>query len=138
MQFLPVLNLQARQKKIIGNWLKTKSRDDVMIASKVAGRSNMDFLRESHSETRLNKEQITAALEGSLKRLDTDYIDVYYLHWPDRKIGLFADSFGYDIKKIQVPYRLKKHLAFLMGFKSWKNKTYCCFKRNALGRYEIS
>ncbi|MDC1090940.1 aldo/keto reductase [Emcibacteraceae bacterium] len=63
-------------EKIIGNWLKTKSRDDVMIASKVAGRSNMDFLRESHSETRLNKEQITAALEGSLKRLDTDYIDV--------------------------------------------------------------
>lgn len=82
-------------ENIIGKWLKTKSRNDVIIASKVAGRSNMDFLRDGIVETRLNKEQISSALEGSLKRLDTDYIDVYYLHWPDRKIGLFADSFGY-------------------------------------------
>lgn len=103
-------------EKIIGNWLKTKSRDDVMIASKVAGRSNMDFLRESHSETRLNKEQITAALEGSLKRLDTDYIDVYYLHWPDRKIGLFADSFGYEHQEDPGAIPIEETLSILDGF----------------------
>jgi len=103
-------------EKIIGNWLKTKSRDDVMIASKVAGRSNMDFLRESHSETRLNKEQITAALEESLKRLDTDYIDVYYLHWPDRKIGLFADSFGYEHQEDPGAIPIEETLSILDGF----------------------
>lgn len=86
----------GQTENIIGTWLKNKSRDDVIIATKVAGTSNMDFLRDGVKETRLNREQITYALEGSLKRLGTDYIDVYYLHWPDRKIGLFADSFGYD------------------------------------------
>lgn len=83
-------------EKIIGKWLKKRSRKEAIIASKVAGFSTMNFLRKDFSETRLNKEQMTKALEGSLKRLDTDYIDVYYLHWPDRKIGLFADSFGYE------------------------------------------
>lgn len=87
----------GQTETIIGNWLKDKgNRDDVIIASKVAGRSPNEWLRGGEKETRLNRAQMTYALEGTLKRLGTDYIDVYYTHWPDRKIGLFKDSFGYN------------------------------------------
>ena len=48
-----------------------------------------------NKETRLNDEQISLALEGSLKRLKTDYIDLYQIHWPDRKANFFG-KLGYD------------------------------------------
>ncbi|MCC3861926.1 aldo/keto reductase [Pseudemcibacter aquimaris] len=87
----------GQTEKIIGNWLsKNGNRDELIIASKVAGYSTADWLRDGEKETRLNRDQMTYALENSLKRLGTDYIDVYYTHWPDRKIGLFKDSFGYN------------------------------------------
>ena len=81
-------------EEIIGNWLKEKGgRDKLIIATKVVGRSGMKWFR--NKETRLNDEQISLALEGSLKRLKTDYIDLYQLHWPDRKANFFG-KLGYD------------------------------------------
>jgi aryl-alcohol dehydrogenase-like predicted oxidoreductase len=81
---------QGRTEAIIGTWLASrKQRDKVMIATKVAGRGKMIWLREDRSPTRQSAAQIMEAVEGSLKRLQTDYIDLYQLHWPDRPMRMF-------------------------------------------------
>lgn len=84
-------------EKIIGNWLeKKKCREKLILATKVTGRSGMKWFRGK--ETRLDKEQITKALDGSLKRLKTDYIDLYQLHWPERSVNNFG-QIGYVHQK---------------------------------------
>ena len=71
---------------IIGNWFeKTKKRDKVILASKVCGPMR-EYVRGGGNQ--FGTKNITEALEGSLKRLKTDYIDLYQLHWPERKIVL--------------------------------------------------
>ena len=75
-------------EKIIGNWLKkTGHRDQVILASKIAGGGDYT----AHIRTGgFTKKNIAAAIEGSLKRLQTDYIDLYQLHWPDRGVNCFG------------------------------------------------
>lgn len=92
----------GKTEEIIGRWMARKqNRDQVILASKVSGFSESPWMRDGPQETRLNVKQMAYALEGSLKRLGTDYIDVYYMHWPDRKINLFMNSFGY--KHVEDP-----------------------------------
>jgi len=73
-----------RSEEIVGKWLKTRSRDDIILATKVAGPAHGWFkppLRKGH--TALDRVHIRRAIEGSLRRLGTDYVDLYQTHWPD-------------------------------------------------------
>ena len=87
----PSANTQGETSRIISKWInEKKNRDKLVIADKIVGRSNMDWFRDNGEETRLNKKQIQFALDRSLKNLDTDYIDLYQLHWPDRPLNVFS------------------------------------------------
>lgn len=87
-------DVQGRTEEYIGSWLeKSGKRDKIVLATKVSGRSrDLTWLRPGG--TRLDKPNITAALEASLKRLKTDYVDLYQLHWPDRRTNFFG-KLGY-------------------------------------------
>lgn len=83
---------QGETERCIGAWFKqTNRRHDVVLATKVTGRSDRSWIRGGR-ETRVDRTQIIEAIEGSLKRLKTDYIDLYQVHWPDRKLALWGEA----------------------------------------------
>jgi aryl-alcohol dehydrogenase-like predicted oxidoreductase len=71
-------------EEIVGRWLKTRRRDEVIIATKVSGPSH-GWIKSAQRAgmTALDRHNITRAIEASLKRLGTDYVDLYQTHWPD-------------------------------------------------------
>lgn len=80
---------------IIGNWLRARPgmRQKVVLASKVCGQADwLPHVRDG--SPRLNRKHIEAAIDGSLKRLQTDYLDLYQMHWPDRNTNYFG-KLGY-------------------------------------------
>lgn len=78
-----------RTETIVGSWLKKQPRDQVILATKVAGpRRNMEWIRGGPKA--LDRANIRTAVEGSLQRLQTDYIDLYQLHWPERNVPMFG------------------------------------------------
>ncbi|MGZ9410719.1 MAG: aldo/keto reductase [Methylocystis sp.] len=87
----PRQETQGSSERIIGSWLAArKNRDKAIIATKVAGRGDANWLRPGRVGTVLDAKNIDSAIEGSLKRLQTDYIDLYQLHWPDRSLPLWG------------------------------------------------
>ena len=93
----PKKETQGSTETIIGNWFKErKNRDKIILATKVCGRAPFTWLRDNEKPTEQTKEQIFEAVDKSLKRLNTDYIDLYQLHWPDRPMNLFGGSITYQ------------------------------------------
>lgn len=90
---------------IIGNWLaKRGRRNDIVLASKVVGRGEEWISHIRGGESRLDRHNIVKALDGSLKRLKTDYLDLYQLHWPDRHTNYFGKlGYVHDLDDRPVP-----------------------------------
>ncbi len=92
---------------IIGKWLKGKPRDSIILASKVAGAANGWFVPPiRHGYTAIDAFHIKKAIEGSLKRLQTDYIDLYQMHWPDSVVPIEESLMAFDalVKEGKVRY----------------------------------
>ncbi|MEM8955061.1 MAG: aldo/keto reductase [Verrucomicrobiota bacterium] len=81
-------------EEIVGRWLKTKPRDAVILATKITGPGHGWFTPPVRQGlTAIDRHQIVRAVEGSLKRLKTDYIDLYQTHWPDHGMR-YEDTLG--------------------------------------------
>lgn len=94
----PKADTYTKTETIIGNWFsKTGQRDKVILASKIAGGGDwVSHIRGG--DGKFNSKNIDAALHDSLKRLQTDYIDLYQLHWPERNTNFFG-QLGYTEKQ---------------------------------------
>ncbi len=89
---MPQAKTQGLSETIIGNWLKTRGlRDKIVLATKVSGPSrSIPWVREGKND--LDESNIRLAVESSLKRMQTDYIDLYQLHWPSRNVPFFGKN----------------------------------------------
>ena len=97
---MPRKETYGKTEEIIGNWFKErKNRDRVILASKIASKSENDlnWIRRGSSNLGFDRKNMEEAINNSLKRLQTDYIDLYQLHWPERKVPKFGVlDFEYD------------------------------------------
>lgn len=103
----PSANLFGLTEEWIGDWLKTKPRESLILASKVAGAANGWFVPPVRfGLTAIDSFHIKRAIEGSLKRLKTDYIDLYQMHWPDTLIPIEESLKAFDalVKEGKVRY----------------------------------
>ena len=109
---MPRASTQGSTERYIGTWLKKSGRrGDVVLATKVAGPNPaMHWLREGKNN--LDAANIRAALEASLKRLQTDHIDLYQLHWPSRNVPIFGAS-QFDPQRERTCVAIEDTLAVL-------------------------
>lgn len=89
----PKAETQGRTEEIIGTWIKARgNRDKIVLATKVVGRSENTWFRDGGVPAKLTRAHVEEAVNKSLKRLGTDHIDLYQLHWPDRNVSGFGSN----------------------------------------------
>ena len=93
----PRAETYTRTETIVGTWLKNRPREQAIVATKIAGpRRPLDWIRGGPRS--IDRANLRAAVEGSLRRLQTDYIDLYQLHWPERNVPMFG-QYQFDPSK---------------------------------------
>jgi aryl-alcohol dehydrogenase-like predicted oxidoreductase len=89
---MPRAETSGATESIIGSWIKKSGRRaDIVLATKIAGPSRMNWIREGQNN--FDRANLRAAVEASLIRLQTDYIDLYQLHWPSRNVPVFGQLY---------------------------------------------
>ncbi|MFN7887274.1 MAG: aldo/keto reductase [Betaproteobacteria bacterium] len=104
----PNAQTYSRTETIVGNWLACQPRDKVVLATKVAGPGRMEWIRDGS----FTATGIRAALEASLKRLRTDYVDLYQIHWPARNAPIFGQR-GFDPTRERESLPIREQLDVL-------------------------
>ncbi|KTG15892.1 MULTISPECIES: aldo/keto reductase [unclassified Guyparkeria] len=107
----PCAETQGRTESFVGSWLKHQQRDELVVATKVtgAGRSSLNHVRGG---PRVTRAQVHQAIDDSLRRLQTDYVDLYQIHWPDRYVPKFGEVY-YDPDRRQEAEPIDDQLAAL-------------------------
>ncbi len=93
----PKAETYGRTEKIIGEWLQLRGvREQIVLASKIAGPGEDWIPHIRGGKTRFDRNDIALALDASLKRLNTEYLDLYQLHWPQRQANFFG-KLGFEV-----------------------------------------
>ena len=96
---MPRKETYGKTEQIVGNWFQEKkNREKIILASKIASKSDgLEWIRGGSKNLGFDKLNMNAAIDASLKRLNTEYIDLYQLHWPERKVPKFGQlDYKYD------------------------------------------
>lgn len=100
---------QGWTESYIGQWLARQSRDRVILATKIAGPSRrLTWIRDGSCQ--INRPNIEQAVHDSLRRLQTDYIDLYQIHWPDRYVPLFGQA-EYTLQQVRETVPIAEQLS---------------------------
>ena len=97
----PNATTQGRTETYVGSWLARQRREELVIATKVAGPGRRDWIRNGRTD--LTRDVIADAVDTSLARLQTDYIDLYQIHWPQRNVPMFGATTFDPAKETEGP-----------------------------------
>jgi aryl-alcohol dehydrogenase-like predicted oxidoreductase len=109
----PKAETQGRTEAYLGTWLKQQQRDKLVVATKITA-PGRGFGWVRGGPKAIDRKSIQEALDGSLKRLQTDYVDLYQIHWPDRYLPLFGNTF-YDPKQERETVSIEEQLEAFAG-----------------------
>jgi aryl-alcohol dehydrogenase-like predicted oxidoreductase len=131
----PNAKTQGRTEKFLGTWLTKQARASLIIATKVAGPGRRDWIRAGRTD--ITQDVIAEAVDTSLARLQTDYIDLYQIHWPQRNVPMFGGTEFDPSKEKAGPPVAEQVLGMAAMIKAGKIRYYGLSNETAWGVCEF-